>query len=86
MDRGASYDVEHQLGHAGGDFGGRAHLVHQQRLGERGEDCHARVERSVRILENHLHVPPGPADVRGRAGGEIPTLEYRHRWSWAQVA
>jgi hypothetical protein len=41
-------------GNAGGDVLRRADAMHEQGLGERREYGHARVERGVRVLEDHL--------------------------------
>ena len=57
MNRGASPTVLISSATRAADFGWRADAMDQQRLGERGEDRHARIQRRVRILKNHLHVP-----------------------------
>jgi hypothetical protein len=47
------------LGDAGGDVCRGADMVDEQRLGERREHGHARVERGVGVLEDHLQVAAG---------------------------
>jgi hypothetical protein len=49
-------DGAHERATRAVDLGGRAHAVDEQRLGERGEDGHTRIERGVGVLENHLQV------------------------------
>ena len=68
-------DGTHEIGDACGDLAGRAGLVHEQGLGERGEDRHAGVERGVGILKNHLQVSADAGDFVGRGGGEVAALE-----------
>ena len=41
-----------------------AHAVRDQRLGEDLADRHARIERRIGVLEDHLHAPAQRADLR----------------------
>ena len=45
--------------------------VQDQRTGEDLADRHARIERRVRVLEDHLHAPPQRADRRLAGMGDV---------------
>ena len=64
-------DEVEQLAAARVDAGARHELVHAQQLGERLAHGHARVERRVRVLEDHLQAPPVGARFR-LAGSACP--------------
>ncbi len=63
--RRKAHEVE-QLAAALRHAGARHEVVHAQQLGERLTHCHARVERRVGILEDHLHAPPVGRCALGR--------------------
>ena len=73
---GREADVGQRAVHARGVLGGRRALD-DQRLGHDRPHAHARVERLVRVLEDHLHAPPqrppfAPAGDRGAVELERP--------------
>src|SRR5688500_7044447 len=49
--------------------------MHLERLRQDLADRHARVEGRVRVLEDHLHVAPEPAQLLRRVRGEIGAFE-----------
>src|SRR5829696_619045 len=69
-----THDLE-QLLHARLHLFLRPEPVHLERLGDDETDTFARVQRGVRILEDHRHLAPDRAHVRARELGDVPTLE-----------
>ena len=65
-DRGGQLDQLEQLGHASRDGLARPHAVDAHGLGEHRADLQPRVQRRVRILEDHLQRAP-PLSVAGVA-------------------
>ena len=73
---GVEPDLLHQLLHAALALllvGQRA--VDDERLGDDRADGLARVQRRVRVLEDHLHVPAQRLELRAREGRDVPALE-----------
>ncbi len=60
-----------QLGHACGALIGIGHAVHQQRLAHDLQQRHARVQRRIGILEDHLHLAAQRLQLAARQGGHI---------------
>src|SRR5262249_9105979 len=56
---------------------GAGHTMHQQRLGDNVQERHPRIERRVRILENHLHLTAERSQTRPRHAREIYDLIAR---------
>ena len=65
-------------------LGAVAHAVDQQRLADDVADRHARVERGVGVLEDHLHVPA--QRPQRRAGAGWPGRRALARWKWTLPA
>src|SRR6185436_17217106 len=49
--------------------------VHLERLGDDLADGHARVERRIRVLEDHLHLAPHAAQLARRERRDVDALE-----------
>src|SRR5689334_20107776 len=49
-------------------------MVHLQRLRDDAADVHARIERSVGVLEYHLHVLPGALHLLARERLQVLSL------------
>ncbi len=67
-------DLE-QLLDAALDLGFGAELVHLQRLGDDEADALARVQRRVRVLEDHHHLAAERAHLRAREIGDVVAAE-----------
>ena len=67
-------DLE-QLLHAPLDLGVGADAVHLERLADDEADALARVQRSVRILEDHHHLAAHRAHLGARELGDVAALE-----------
>ena len=65
----AQPDPAQQIGHPLLALPAVRHAVDQQRLADEVEQRHARIERGERVLEDHLHLAPQRAQLRGRAAG-----------------
>ncbi len=50
-------DLLQQIPHPGTPFGCAQAFMHHKRLADDLPKCPARVDRSIRVLEDHLHVP-----------------------------
>ena len=74
--RGRQPDLREQLLDAGleGDARRREVMDHQ-RLGDRGADRHPRIERRVRVLEDHLHALAHRAQIALRQLRDLPVFE-----------
>ena len=65
---GAQADLVEHRGDARVSVPAARDAVQPQRLGDDVADGHPRVERRVRILEDHVHVPPQRPHPRGARG------------------
>src|SRR4029077_14809295 len=76
-------DQTQQLLHPDVPVSGAADAKVVQRLLEDVPDRHARVEGGERVLEDHLHLPPDPAQASSAQLGDILAVEGdgpgRHR-------
>ncbi len=52
-----------------------AHVVDGKRVADDGADPALRVEGAVRVLEDHLHLPPDRAELARLQPGDVLTLE-----------
>jgi hypothetical protein len=68
-------DTLEQVGDAVGQIPALGEAVDHQRLAHQVADIHARIERGVRVLEDHLHVAAYGAS---RIAGEAGSLLARH--------
>ena len=72
----AQPDLREQLVDARIALGGRfGELVDHERLGDRRADRHPRVERRVRVLEDHLHVAAHRAQLALRQPRDVGAVE-----------
>jgi hypothetical protein len=67
-----------QLLHALGLRAALREVMHLERLADDVADGHARVERRVRVLEDHLHPAPHAAHLLATEGRELGAIEL-HR-------
>jgi hypothetical protein len=73
----AETDALHQPVALARHLGGWDDAVHPDRLLERGADTHTRIERGIRVLEDHLQARAGVRRLLVRAVHVLPTDEHR---------
>jgi hypothetical protein len=54
--------------------------VRTQRFRQRVEDCHARAERGIRILKNHLKIRPGAAEFTSMQPVQVSARSMTADW------
>ena len=74
MNSGRSPTRREQLRHALGAFFAILHAVHQQRFADNVEQRHARIQRAVRVLKDHLHLRAQRAQLGARHLRQINDL------------